>query len=94
MTREELRDQDLHDLKTVFELNEGRRFLARIIDFCGFFRSSYSGEETNAMMFKEGARNVALNILSLLTDFDEDAVHKIIRANYERSIDDEGEEEI
>ena len=93
MTYEELKKQDELDLRTVFELKEGRRFLARLIDLCGMFRSSYSGEEINAMILKEGMRNVALNILSALTGFDDDAFHKLYQAALERNLDEDEEQE-
>ena len=93
MTYEERKKQDELDLRTVFELKEGARFLSRILDFCGVLRCSYSGEETNAMILKEGMRNVALNILSALTEFDEDAFHKLYQAALERNLDEDEEQE-
>ncbi len=84
MTREERIKQDKQDLRVIFQTKEGARFLSRLIDLCGVFRISYCGEETLATAFKEGARNIGLNVLSALTEIDGNALAKLAAANLER----------
>ncbi len=86
MTREQRDKQDLEDLRTVFNTKEGVRFLSHLLDMCGIYRISYSGEETGAMIFKEGERNIGLAILEALESFDENVYIKLAEANKERTI--------
>lgn len=87
-SREELEKQDLQDLWAIYNTREGARFFARLInDICGVFRTSYNGEEMSAMVFKEGARNVGLEVLYNLQRIDENAIAKIEEAEKERMIE-------
>lgn len=93
-SREELEKQDLQDLRAIFNTREGARFFARLTrELCRVFAISYSGEETNAMIFKEGARNVGLQVLCGLALIDENALAKIEEASKERMIDIQAQEE-
>lgn len=85
-TLEQRQKQDLEDLRTVFNMKEGVRFLSHLLDLCGVYRISYSGEETSAMIFKEGGRNIGLAILNMLESFDESAYVKLAEADKERTI--------
>ncbi|MBQ6909446.1 MAG: hypothetical protein IJP88_10675 [Synergistaceae bacterium] len=85
-TLEQRQKQDLEDLRTVFNTKEGVRFLSHLLDLCGVYRISYSGEETGAMIFKEGGRNIGLAILNMLESFDESAYVKLAEADKERTI--------
>lgn len=94
-SRADLKIQDLQDLRAIFSTREGARFLARLInDMCGVYQISYSGEEMSAMVFKEGARNVGLEIFFDLQLLDENAVAKIGEANKERMIDVQAQEDL
>ena len=85
-TREERDKQDIEDLRTVFNTKEGVRFLSHLLDLCGIYRISYSGEETAAMIFKEGERNIGLTVLEMLESFDENTYTKLAEANKDRTI--------
>ena len=85
-THEQRDKQDLEDLRTVFNTKEGVRFLSHLLDLCGIYRISYMGEETSAMIFKEGERNIGLAILEMLESFDENVYIKLAEANKERTI--------
>lgn len=86
MTRQELQKQDRADLGAIFSTREGARFFSALLDLCGVFRLSYQGEETHAMAFKEGARNVGLQVLSALEAIDSQARQKVRDADGEREV--------
>ena len=86
MTYEERRKQDRADLGAIFSTREGARFFSALLDLCGVFRLSYQGEETHAMAFKEGARNVGLQVLSALEEIDPQARQKVRDADGEREV--------
>ena len=86
MNRTDLNKQDDADFKAVFDTKEGRRVFSALITYCGFYRTSYNGEQTHAMAFKEGARNVALKIISILDRIDDQAQQKLAQAHKERTI--------
>ncbi len=48
-------------LKTVMATAEGRRYLWWLLDRCGVFRTSFTGD--NSTFFNEGMRNVGLMVL-------------------------------
>jgi hypothetical protein len=55
---EEEREEELKDLQRVLSTDYGRRFIWRMINQCGMFRSSFTGNSQTFMM--EGERNIAL----------------------------------
>ena len=86
MTYEERRKQDRADLGAIFSTREGARFFSALLDLCGVFRLSYQGEETHATAFKEGARNVGLQVLSALEEIDPQARQRLRDADTEREV--------
>ena len=86
MTYEELQKQDRADLGAIFRTREGARFFSALLDLCGVFRLSYQGEETHATVFKEGARNVGLHVLSALEAIDPQARQRLRDADGEREV--------
>ena len=56
------RDRELHDLRTMMDSIEGRRFVWRLLDKAGVFRTSFTGNSTT--FFNEGMRNMGLMILA------------------------------
>jgi hypothetical protein len=59
---ESVRDRELHDLRTVMASLEGRRFIWRLLDRAGVFRTSFTGNSTT--FFNEGQRNMGLIVLA------------------------------
>lgn len=59
---EQIRDRELHDLRTVMATVEGRRFVWRLLDRAGVFRTSFTGNSTT--FFNEGQRNMGLIVLA------------------------------
>lgn len=53
-------DRESRDFRAIMETQPGRRFIARLLDYCGFQRSSFTGN--SATFFNEGKREVALKL--------------------------------
>lgn len=65
------RAQEIADLRTVMGTVQGRRFVWRLMDLAGVFRSSYTGNSDT--FFREGQRNLGLIVMKDVQDhcFDE-----------------------
>lgn len=50
--------RELDDLKVVMQQPEGRRFMWRLLEQCGVYRTSFTGNSET--FFREGQRNVGL----------------------------------
>lgn len=53
-------ERELKDFRAVMETPAGRRLVANLLDFCGFQKSSFTGNSTT--FFNEGKREVALEL--------------------------------
>ena len=73
MTYEELRKQDIQDLRALLHTREGARFLSRLFDMAGVFAISYVTGDAGATAFNEGARNVGLRVYADVLEADEEA---------------------
>lgn len=73
MTYEELRKQDIRDLRALLHTREGARFLSRLFDMAGVFAISYVTGDAGATAFNEGARNVGLRVYADVLEADEEA---------------------
>lgn len=73
MTYEELRKQDIRDLRALLRTREGARFLSRLFDMAGVFAISYVTGDAGATAFNEGARNVGLRVYADVLEADEEA---------------------
>lgn len=58
----EQRRQELNDIAALMATPHGRRFLWRTLSLCGVYRLSYTGNSET--FFREGARNVGLQLLA------------------------------
>ncbi len=56
------RDQEIADFKWLTESKQGRRFLWRLLDKTGVYRSSFTG--SSETFFLEGQRNIGLLLMS------------------------------
>lgn len=63
---ESIRDRELADLKMVMDSLEGRRFVWRLLDKAGVFRTSFTGN--SATFFNEGMRNIGLIVMADLNE--------------------------
>lgn len=58
---DKLRTLELEDIKTVMSSEAGRRFMFRVLDRTGLYRTSYNPERPDSnTTFNEGGRNVGL----------------------------------
>jgi hypothetical protein len=55
------RDRELADMRQVMSSVEGRRFVWRLLERAGVFRTSFTGNSTT--FFNEGMRNMGLMVL-------------------------------
>ena len=53
-------ERELKDFRAVMETPPGRRFIAGLLDFCGFQRPSFTGN--SGTFYNEGQRSVALEL--------------------------------
>ncbi|ABN42244.1 gp39 [Sodalis phage phiSG1] len=63
MTPEQRRQRQIDDVKQVMSSESGRRFVWRLLEQAGVFRTSFTGE-TNSTMFREGNRNAGLALFN------------------------------
>lgn len=63
MTAQALRQRDLEDIKSVMSTEAGRRFIWRLLEQAGLFRTSFTGE-INSTLFREGNRNAGLALFN------------------------------
>ena len=73
MTHEELRRQDIQDLRALLHTREGARFLSRLFGLTRVFEISYVAGDAGATAFHEGARNVGLRVYADVLEADEEA---------------------
>ena len=59
---EQARDGELDDLRQIMDSVHGRRFIWRLLDKAGVFRTSFTGNSTT--FFNEGMRNLGLMVLA------------------------------
>ena len=90
MTREELRKQDIQDLRVLLHTREGARFLSRLFDMARVFEISYVTGDAGATAFHEGARNVGLRVYADVLEADEEAGALLRTGRRERQITEEG----
>jgi len=82
--REELealkaRAQEVDDFKWIMAHAQGRRFLNRLLDKTGVFRSSFTGNSET--FFREGMRNVGLLVMSEMLDLTPELYLKMLKEN-------------
>lgn len=90
MTYEELRKQDIRDLRALLHTREGARFLSRLFDMARVFEISYVTGDAGATAFHEGARNVGLRVYADVLEADENPEARLRAAGRERQITKEG----
>jgi hypothetical protein len=56
------------DFKEVASTHAGRRMLRRLVDRCGIYHSTYTGDAL-LLAHKEGQRSIGLSVLEAFEDF-------------------------
>ena len=65
------RDGYLEDVKAILKTKEGRRFVWKILEACGVYRSSMTGNSLT--FFNEGKRDIGLQVLADVMDANPEA---------------------
>ena len=60
------KDKEKSDLKFLLNTEQGRRFIWRYLEFCGVYKSSFTG--SSQTFFLEGQRNVGLKLVAEIVD--------------------------
>lgn len=81
----ETRRVEADDIKWLMSDKRGRRFVWRLLEKTGIYRTSFTGNSET--FFKEGARNVGLQILALIHEHCPDKYTLMVT---ERDKDDRG----
>lgn len=71
-----LNQEEKNDYRFLVENRNGLRFLARLLDKCGVFKTSFHSDPLK-MAFMEGQRNIGLEILSKCLDINEKFLYNI-----------------
>lgn len=61
-SQKRIRDKEVEDVKLIMSSREGRRFMWRMLEMCGVYRSSFTGNSET--FFREGQRNIGLMLLA------------------------------
>jgi hypothetical protein len=74
------RDRHLNDIRVMVASVEGRRFYWKVMESCGIFQTSFTGE-VNSTMFNEGRRSIGLLMLFDLMEAKPSAFEQMKREN-------------
>lgn len=75
------RERELEDVRFLLNTKEGRRFLWRLLSLTGLFQSSFTGNSTT--FFKEGSRNIGLQVLADINDANPEGYLLMLKENRE-----------
>lgn len=67
------REEEINDLRAVLSSASGRRFVWRLLERSGVFRSSFNAVSDSYTAFNEGRRNLGLRVLNDILEADPDA---------------------
>ncbi len=70
-------DKDDNDLRFLLSSDQGRRFIWRILELCGIYKSSFTG--SSETFFLEGQRNIGLKLISEVLRVDPESYLKMIK---------------
>lgn len=71
------RDKELDDVRWVLSNPRGRRFLWRLLELAGIYRTPYIPKDTNETMKQIGYKEVGLFVVDEITHADTDALLKM-----------------
>lgn len=77
------REEETNDLRAVLSSVSGRRFIWRLLERGGVFRSSFNAESDSYTAFNEGRRNLGLLVLNDILEADLDAFTLMQRESVE-----------
>lgn len=74
-----LRERELNDLRFLLNSPEGRRYLWRLMEFCGVYKTSFTG--SSETFYLEGQRNVGLLVIRDIMETEPEAYLLMIKEN-------------
>lgn len=80
------REEETGDLRAVLSSVSGRRFIWRLLECGGVFRSSFNAESDSYTAFNEGRRNLGLLVLNDILEADPDAFTLMQRESVEAAV--------
>jgi hypothetical protein len=81
------REQELRDLKAVLSMPEGRRFVWRLMDFCGPFKTCWA---PNAKIhYNSGQQDVGHFLMGEIVQADGEAMISMMRDKYNEQVEQE-----
>jgi len=84
--------QQANDIQNILNSESGRRFLWRLIGYCGVYRD-VEGEQVDIMK-QLGRRQVGLYLLGILTDTDDEQVFTMMKEAKSKDMEDAHERKI
>lgn len=81
------RERELSDFRAMMQLEEGRRFIWRLLETSGFQKSSFTGN--NETFFNEGMRNIGLIVWADLNESSSDLYVQMLQEAKERAMKEE-----
>lgn len=69
------RERETESLRSILSSYDGRAFLWRLLEECGIYTSSFTGNSTT--FFNEGKRHIGLWTLNEVMEVDPNAYHKM-----------------
>lgn len=85
LRRKNLQREDKDDFVWLMNNRQGRRFIWRLLDAAGIFRSSFTG--SSETFFREGQRDIGLRIMSRIHDYCPDQYALMLKESNERPSD-------
>lgn len=72
------REQQIEDVKWLLKHGQGRRFIWRLLEKAGIYRSTFTGDAAQAA-FLEGVRSVGLMVIADVLEADPDAYTTMLK---------------
>lgn len=76
-------DAEVQDLRAIMESPTGRRFMWRLLEQTGLYKTSFTGNSTT--FFNEGQRNIGLWLISQVNENCLDEYTRMVKENREES---------
>tara|TARA_R110000868_G_scaffold317394_1_gene578215 strand:+ start:1371 stop:1670 length:300 start_codon:yes stop_codon:yes gene_type:complete len=74
-------DAEVHDLRAIMESQLGRRFMWRLLEQTGLYKTSFTGNSTT--FFNEGQRNIGLWLIAQVNENCLDEYTQMVKENRE-----------
>lgn len=81
---EDLRKQELNDIRTVLSNASGKRLIWRLLETCNTFNSVFS-KELSTMSFNAGQQDIGHFLMAEIVNADENLLLKLMKDNKKRS---------